>query len=108
MRITESQLRKIIRNQIRNLLSEDGEVSTGKDIKGSAASDKASKKIENPAIQAALDAIKTPDGLASFLQDVTDAVAKKGMDQSKVNTGVKKFGREVLAPKKPAPDKKQP
>lgn len=105
MRITESQLRKIVRNQIRSILKEDGEVSTGKDIRGSSASEKATEKVtSNPAIKAALDAIKTPDGLASFLQDVTNAVAEKGMDQSKVVAAVKKFGREVLAAKV---DKKQ-
>jgi hypothetical protein len=101
MRIAESQLRKIIRNQILSLLKEEGEVNTGKDIKGTAASDKATEKVtSSPAIKVALDAIKTPDGLASFLQDVTDAIAEKGMDQSKVASAIKKFGREVLAAKK--------
>lgn len=107
MNVVESKLRKIIRNQIHDLLKEDGEVDTGKDIKGTTASDKATEKVtSNPAIKAALDAIKTPDGLASFLQDVTNAVAEKGMDQSKVVAAIKKFGREVLAAKKPT--KKQP
>lgn len=101
MRIVESQLRKIIRNQILSLLKEDGEVDTGKDIKGTAASDKATEKVtSNPAIKTALEAIKTSDGLASFLQDVTNAVAEKGMDQSKVAAAVKKFGKEVLTAKK--------
>ena len=55
----------------------------------------------NPAIVAALDAIKDSQGLAAFLQDVTTAVVEKGMDQEKMKAGVKKFGQAILSAKKP-------
>ncbi len=103
MKITESRLRSIIREQISLFLKEEGEVNTGKDIKDTSASKKASTKVtSNPAISSLLDAIKDPQGLAAFLQDVTSAVVEKGMDQEKMKTGVKKFGQTILTAPKPA------
>jgi len=97
MKITESQLRRIIREEI-SLLHEEGGVDTGKEIKGGVAAQKASSKIEsNPAIKAALDAIKIPNDLAAFLQDITAAATAKGMDKEEMKTAVKKFGQAVLS-----------
>ena len=101
MKIIESRLRNIIRKQI-FLLREEGQVDAGKDIKDTSTSKKASEKVtSNPAIVAALDAIKDSQGLAAFLQDVTTAVVEKGMDQEKMKAGVKKFGQAILSAKKP-------
>ena len=101
MKIIESRLRNIIRKQI-FLLREEGQVGAEKDIKDTSASKKASEKVtSNPAIVAALDAIKDSQGLAAFLQDVTTAVVEKGMDQEKMKADVKKFGQAILSAKKP-------
>lgn len=109
MKIAESRLRSIIREQILFLLSEEtptpggaSGVNTGKEIKDTSTSKKASEKVTlNPAIMSALDAIKDPQGLAAFLQDITNAVTEKNMDQEKMRAGVKKFGQAVLSAKKP-------
>jgi len=114
MRITESKLRNIIREQIFALLKEEsgpplrggkgdkesGSVSAGKEIKGGAAATKAASKLESPAIKAALEAIKKSQDLASFLQDVFSTVTEKGMDQEEAKMAVKKFGQAVLSAKK--------
>ena len=107
MKTTEKILRKLIREEIYSLREKDESVDTGKEIKGSSAVEKVVSKIEsNPSIQKALEAIKTPQDLASFLQSAADAATKKGMDQDKLVAAVKKFGQSVLGAKKSKPEDK--
>jgi hypothetical protein len=97
MKLSESQLRKIILEEI-SLMEANEPASVGKEIAGTAASKTASKRLmSNPALVKALDAITDVKGLASFLQDVIEVVSKKGIDQgeairavSTVFSGVKK------------------
>ncbi len=97
MRITESQLRKIIAEEIKTVIEAVEPASVGKDIKGGAAAQAASQKIiSNPAIKSAVDKITNVDGLAAFIQDILAAASEKGIDQqeaikalTKVTTAVK-------------------
>ena len=99
MKLSESQLRKIILEEIR--LMEAGEpASVGKDIAGTAASKTASKKLmSNPTLVKALDAITDVKGLASFLQDVVEIVSKKGIDQSEAVRAINQVFSSVKSAK---------
>ena len=99
MKLSESQLRKIILEEIR--LMEAGEpASVGKDIAGTAASKTASKKLmSNPTLVKALDAITDVKGLASFLQDVMEIVSKKGIDQSEAVRAINQVFSSVKSAK---------
>jgi len=100
MVLTEKALRNMIRSQIRLLNEESQAPSTGKDIKGGAAADKAADKItSNTALKKSIDAITTADGLASFLQDILSAAAEKGIDKNEIKTALKKVASAVAAVK---------
>ena len=92
MRINESQLRRIVRAQVRLILEAEEAPDVGKSIKGSAASEKASKLLDNApqALKNALDKIDTGTGLAAFLQAVLARVAEKNIDQGEINGALKK------------------
>lgn len=97
MRINESQLRRIIRAQARLVLEAGETPDVGKDIKGSAASEKASELLDKvPGLSKAIDNITTADGLADFLQAVLVAATKKGIDKNEVVTALKKVGSTVM------------
>jgi hypothetical protein len=102
MVLTEKALRNMIRSQIRALHEgpNDSPPSTGKDIKGGAAADKAGEKVtSNSTIKKAIDQITTADGLASFIQDVIEAASEKGIDKNEIKTALKKLSAAVAAAK---------
>jgi len=89
MKITESDLRRIIQEEISSIAEEEANV--GKDIKGGAASEKASQKMStNKTLVAAMDQITTTDSLASFLQDVIRTASQKGISQQEAISALKK------------------
>jgi len=93
MKITLRQIRKIINEEISNLreAGPPAEPSTGKQIKGSVASQKATEKIgDNPAIKDAIDKIQTADQLASFLQGTLTLAAEKGIDEKELKAALNK------------------
>jgi len=97
MRINESQLRRMIRAQVRLVLEAGETPDVGKDIKGSAASEKAAELLDKvPGLSKAIDNITTADGLADFLQAVLAAATKKGIDRNEVVTALKKVGSAVM------------
>jgi hypothetical protein len=88
MKIRLSELRTIIRNVLAEELSP---ASTGKEIKGTAASTKAVEKVEkNPAIKAAMDKITDAQGLADLVQGILSQASEKGIDQSELNSAISK------------------
>jgi len=96
MRINESQLRRMIRAQVRLVLEAGETPDVGKDIKGSAASEKAAELLDKaPGLSKAIDDIKTADELADFLQAVLVAATKKGIDKNEVVTALKRVGSAV-------------
>lgn len=92
MKIKLEQLRRIIREELQLNLAEEAEpASTGKDIKGSATSEKASELLgKNKALVAIIDKITTKDALADFLQATLKMAAEKGIDQSEAEGALKK------------------
>lgn len=100
MKITALQLRRIIKEEISRAIRENGtEPNIGKDIKGSAASEKASEKLDaNPTIKNALDQITTSDGLAAFIQSAIKVASEKGIDRNKIDLALKKVVSTFRAP----------
>ena len=100
MKTAENYLRRFIKEEVSKMFEDNGALSTGKDIKGGAAADKAASKISgNPVIQKSLDQITTADGLGSFLQDIIKAASEKGIDQNEIKTAVKKLASAVASAK---------
>lgn len=103
MKFTLRQLHKMINEEI-SQLSEEAPApegpSTGKELKGSAASKKATEKIgNNPAIKDAINQIQTADQLASFLQGVLSLAAEKGIDKNEIKTALGKVVSAVKSAK---------
>lgn len=91
MRINELQLRRIIRAQARLVLEAGETPDVGKNIKGSAASEKASGLLDKvPGLSNAMDKITTTDGLADFLQAVLVAATKEGIKKDQIAPALKK------------------
>lgn len=89
MKITETDLRRLIQEEIASIAEEEANV--GKDIKGGAASEKASQKMStNKTLVSAMDQITTTDALASFLQDVIRTASQKGISQQEAISALKK------------------
>lgn len=90
MKITETTLRKLIREEISSI-TEDQSADTGKDIKGGSAADAAAQKLSsNKTLISAMDKISTADALASFIQDVVKIASQKGISQQEAVTALKK------------------
>lgn len=100
MKITLGQIRRIINEEI-SLLRESGESDPpapdiGRQLKGSAASEKAIQKIEdNSAIKAAIDQIETADKLAAFMQRILSLASEKGIERGEVLQALNKLGTAV-------------
>jgi hypothetical protein len=88
MKIRLGELKRIVQSVISEApVTPD----VGKEIKGSAASDKAVEKLEkNPAIVSAMDKITDVNGLANLLQGVIEIAMQKGIDQNEIKSALNK------------------
>lgn len=100
MKITESTLRKLVREEL-SALSEEDSANVGKDIKGNAAAEKATGKlVQNKALVSTMDQITTTDSLASFIQDVVKIASQKGISQQEAVAALKKVLTAATSSKK--------
>lgn len=92
MKIKLEHLRRIIKEEYQLQLAEAEEpATTGKDIKGSTASEKASELLgKNKALMTIIDKITTKDSLADFLQATLKLASEKGIDQAEAEGALKK------------------
>lgn len=100
MKITESTLRKLVREELSALAEEDS-ANVGKDIKGNTAAEKATGKlVQNKALVSTMDQITTTDSLASFIQDVVKIASQKGISQQEAVAALKKVLAAATSSKK--------
>lgn len=98
LKITEAQLRRIIRQEILRE-AEQTAPSVGKDIKGGAAAEKAVEKItKNPTIVKALEPIDNAAKLAEFIQGMLKAAAAKGINKEEIKAAMTKILQAVGKP----------
>lgn len=88
MRITEKQIRQIIREEI---LREAGEAPTlGADVKGGSTAQAAEKKLHsNPSLKAVLDKVTTVNDAKAVLQEFLKMLTEKGIDETELKTALK-------------------
>lgn len=100
MRITESQLRRIIREELEAVREEDA-ASVGKEMKATSASEKAQDKIaKNPAVQTALKTVKTTADLTAFMQQFLKGMIDKGeIDQKELKNSLRNVYTSVTTAK---------
>lgn len=93
MRITEKELRSLIREVLVTVTRDEAhDATTGKHLKGSAVSDTAEKRVQaNPALKTAFKNIKTSGDLASAMQPILDIVTNNGIDQSELEIALQKL-----------------
>ena len=101
MRITERDLRRIIREVLVTVTADEAHgATTGEHIKGSAVSDTAEKRLQaNPALKTAFRNIKTATDLEAALQPVLDIVTGNGIDQSELEIALQKLLKTARAAK---------
>ena len=80
------ELRSLVHEVIVTVTPDEAHgATTGKHIKGNAASDAVEKRIQaNPALKTAFGNIQTAPGLAAALQSVLDIVTNNGIDRSEL------------------------
>ena len=88
MRITEKQIRQIIREEI---LRETEQAPTlGADIRGGSAATAAEKKLDsNEALKSVLDNVKDINGAKAVLQKLLEMLAQKGIDKGELMKALK-------------------
>ena len=88
MRITEKQIRQIIREE---LLRETEQAPTlGADVKGGSAAAAAEKKLDsNTALKAVLDKVSTLNDAKSVLQHFLKMLTQKGIDETELKNALK-------------------
>jgi hypothetical protein len=88
MRITEKQIRQIIREEI---LRETEQAPTlGADVKGGSAATAAEKKLDsNAALKPVLDKVSNVNDAKAVLQHFLEMLTKKGIDKTELKTALK-------------------
>lgn len=88
MRITEKQIRQIIREEI---IREAGEPPTlGADVKGGSTAKAAEKKLQsNPSLKSVLDKVSTVNDAKAVLQTFLEMLTQKGIDETELKTALK-------------------
>jgi hypothetical protein len=88
MRITEKQIRQIIREEI---LRETEQAPTlGADVKGGSAATAAEKKLDsNAALKSVLDKVSTVNDAKAVLQKFLEMLTQKGIDKTELKTALK-------------------
>ena len=88
MRITEKQIRQIIREEI---LRETEQAPTlGADVQGGSAATAAEKKLDsNAALKSVLDKVSNVNDAKAVLQHFLEMLTKKGIDKTELKTALK-------------------
>jgi hypothetical protein len=99
-RLDEERFRQRVRRQLSILREEKPAASVGKELTGTAQSDKAVDYIEkNPALSKAIDSLKTSNDLAAFMQGVISLATKENIDQEELKSALNKVASGIKAAK---------
>jgi hypothetical protein len=80
MKISERELRRIIKEEISRINKAPMHASTGKEIKGGASVDKVDTMLHKiPGLQNALKSINTKEELGQLIQHIINAIIETGV-----------------------------